>query len=92
MDLLGERQFSALILGHIFEIVAHNERILEAPQSHIGALCELRVVLVHLLEGAWHLIEPWQSKVTLLEDVLLVELGNALDIGPLPPVIHDGAV
>jgi hypothetical protein len=46
------------------------------------------VVLVHLVQGAWLLVQAREAEVALLEDVGLVNLGDRL-VGLLPSLVHD---
>lgn len=44
---------------------------------------------MHIGDGAWCLIESWQSEVSLFKYVFLIELGNRDHVGSLPSVVHD---
>jgi hypothetical protein len=45
---------------------------------------------MHVFDGAGLLVQAWQPEVALLEDILLVDLGDGQDIGSLPSVVHNG--
>ena len=53
-------------------------------------MCEFGVVLVHVVNRAWHLIKAGQPKVALLKDIFVVKLWNGHHVGPLPSIVHDG--
>jgi hypothetical protein len=87
---LANRHLLIIWLGQVTQIIGHDEGILERPHPHVAGVCELWVVLVHICDGAWSLIESWQSEVTLFEYILLIELGNRDHVGSLPSVVHNG--
>jgi hypothetical protein len=51
-------------------------------------MSELWMMLMHLIDWHWFSVELWQSEVSLIENVLLVKLWNALHIRSGPSIEH----
>ena len=77
-----------LLFLSIIKIIGHHKGIFERSKSVVAGVSELWVVLVHLVDWHWFSVEFRESKVTLLENVFLVELRNAFQIRSLPSIKH----
>jgi hypothetical protein len=76
------------LLGDI-KIVGHHEGILQGSESVEAGVGKLRVMLVHLVDRHGFHVDLWESEVTLLKNIFLVELWNTLHVGSGPSFEHD---
>ena len=90
-DLLADGALVRFLwLWDVLEVIVHCESILQRSDSQVARVGEFGVVLVHVVNRAWHLIKAGQPKVALLKDIFVVKLWNGHHVGPLPSVVHDG--
>jgi len=71
------------------KVVWHHEGIFKRTKSIEAWMSKLRMMLVHLVYWHWLCVDFWESEVTLLKNVFLVELWNTFHVGSCPSFEHD---